>query len=77
MTIEAGETYIFTKTGNEVVSIAPAATYRGQAMWEVERPSGEAAGKRVEVPARALVGPTELHAEELKLYGEENGRTRI
>ncbi|WP_402721307.1 hypothetical protein [Janthinobacterium rivuli] len=55
MTIEAGKTYFFTKSGNEVRAIAPTTPYRGQAMWEVERTGGVSAGKRMDVPARALV----------------------
>ena len=55
MTIEAGKTYFFTKSGNEVRAIAPTTPYRGQAMWEVERTGGASAGKRMDVPARALV----------------------
>jgi len=55
MTIEAGKTYFFTKSGNEVRAIAPTTPYRGQAMWEVERTAGASAGKRMDVPARALV----------------------
>ncbi|SIR80908.1 hypothetical protein SAMN05880566_12347 [Janthinobacterium sp. TND4EL3] len=55
MTIEAGKTYFFTKSGNEVRAIAPTTPYRGQAMWEVERTDGASAGKRMDVPARALV----------------------
>ena len=55
MTIEAGKTYFFTKSGNEVRAIAPTTPYRGQAMWEVERADGASAGKRMDVPARALV----------------------
>lgn len=55
MQINAGETYIFTKSGNEVRAIAPAGSYRGLLMWEVERIQGASAGKRMDVPARALV----------------------
>ena len=55
MTIEAGKTYFFTKSGNEVRAIAPTTPYRGQAMWEVERTDGASVGKRMDVPARALV----------------------
>lgn len=55
MTIEAGETYFFTKSGNEVRAIAPTAPYHGLVMWEVERTKGASAGKRMDVPARALV----------------------
>jgi hypothetical protein len=55
MQIEAGKTYIFTKSGNEVRAIAPAGDYQGQSMWEVERTQGSSAGKRLDVPARALV----------------------
>lgn len=55
MTIEAGKNYIFTKSGNEVRAIAPALPYRGVPMWEVERTDGASAGKRMDVPARALM----------------------
>ncbi len=55
MQINAGETYIFTKSGNEVRSIASVGTWRGLPMWEVERTKGVSAGKRMDVPARALV----------------------
>lgn len=54
MEIQAGSTYIFTKSGNEVRVIAPASPYRGLPMWEVERTQGASAGKRMDVPARAL-----------------------
>jgi hypothetical protein len=55
MTIEAGKTYFFAKSGNQVRAIAPTTPYRGLAMWEVERTTGASAGKRMDVPARALV----------------------
>lgn len=55
MQINAGETYFFAKSGNEVRAIAPTTRYRGQPMWEVERTQGAGAGKRMDVPARALV----------------------
>lgn len=55
MCIEAGKHYFFTKSGNKVRTIAPASPYRGLAMWEVERTDGASAGKRMDVPARALV----------------------
>lgn len=55
MTIEAGKTYFCTKSGTEVRTIAQAPRYRGLAMREVERTNGASAGKRMEVPARALV----------------------
>lgn len=55
MAVEAGKTYFFTKSGNEVRAIAPTTSYRGLAMWEVERTTGPSAGKRMDVPARALV----------------------
>jgi hypothetical protein len=55
MAIEAGKIYFFTKSGNEVRAIAPTTPYRGQAMWEVERTAGASAGKRMDVPASALV----------------------
>ncbi|MCL6485665.1 hypothetical protein AKG95_29205 (plasmid) [Janthinobacterium lividum] len=55
MAIEAGKTYFFTKSGNQVRAIAPTTPYRGVAMWEVERTAGASAGKRMDVPARSLV----------------------
>ncbi|MGK5024851.1 DUF1643 domain-containing protein [Janthinobacterium sp. RB2R34] len=45
MAIEAGKTYFFTKSGNQVRTIAPTTPYRGEAMWEVERTAGASAGK--------------------------------
>lgn len=53
--IKAGNTYIFCKSGNEVRAIAPVGHYQGTPMWEVERTQGTSAGKRMDVPARALV----------------------
>lgn len=44
MAIEAGKTYFFTKSGNEVRAIAPTTPYRGIKMWEVERTAGTSAG---------------------------------
>jgi hypothetical protein len=55
MQINIGETYFFSKSGNEVRAVAPAGAYRGLPMWEVERTRGASAGKRMDVPARALV----------------------
>lgn len=55
MKIKAGISYIFTKSGNEVRAIAPTTPYHGLPMWEVERTQGASAGKRMDVPARALV----------------------
>lgn len=55
MKIKAGQTYFFTKSGNEVRAIAPTTRYRGQPMWEVERTQGASTGKRMDVPATALV----------------------
>jgi hypothetical protein len=52
--IEAGTTYLFTKSGNEVRAIWPTTRYQGMAMWEVERVRGASAGKRMDVPAHAL-----------------------
>lgn len=52
--IEPGKSYLFTKSGNKVRAIAPTTRYRGMAMWEVEREDGASAGKRMDVPARAL-----------------------
>lgn len=54
MIIEARKTYFFTKSGNEVRTIAQAPPYRGMEMREVERTNGASAGTRMEVPARAL-----------------------
>ncbi len=54
MKIEAGKTYAFTKSGNEVKALAPTTRYRRQPMWEVERVNGSSAGKRMDVPASAL-----------------------
>ncbi len=54
MAIEAGKTYIFTKSGNEVRAIEPTTPYLGQPMWVVERTQGASAGKQMCVPARAL-----------------------
>jgi hypothetical protein len=51
MSIEAGKAYIFTKSGSTVRAIAPAAPYRSQACWTVER---EDSGKQMTVPACAL-----------------------
>jgi len=53
-TIEAGTSYVFTKSGNEVRAIAPAPHWRGRPMWEVERVAGKSVGKRMDVPASAL-----------------------
>lgn len=55
MQIQAGETYLFLKSGNLVRAITPAGTYQGLALWKVERTQGDSAGKRMNVPARALV----------------------
>lgn len=55
MAIEAGKTYFFTKSGNEVRAVAPTRPCHGLAMWEVERTTGASAGKRMDVPACALV----------------------
>lgn len=55
MTIETGKIYIFMKSGNPVVAIAPTTRYRNQPMWEVERVDGQSAGKRMDVPASALL----------------------
>lgn len=54
MTVQAGKTYTFTKSGNRVRAVAPTTRYRGQPMWEVERVDGRSAGKRMDVPATAL-----------------------
>lgn len=55
MKIEAGKVYIFSKSGNTVLAIQPTTHYRGIKMWEVERTAGASSGKRMDVPARALV----------------------
>jgi len=47
--------YLFTKSGNQVRSIAPAGPYLGKEMWEVERIDGVSKGKRMDVPSQALV----------------------
>ena len=59
MQIEPGKTYFFTKSGSEVRAIAPTTRYRGQPMWEVERTQGASTGKRMDVPATALVANLE------------------
>lgn len=53
--ITTGETYIFTKSGNEVRAIAPTAPYHGQACWVVARTKGQSAGKEMTVLAASLV----------------------
>lgn len=64
MTIEAGKTYFFTKSGNEVRAVAPTTPYRGLAMWEVERTTGASAGKRMHnSETRAELLPTKRLAE--------------
>ncbi|MQA40614.1 hypothetical protein [Rugamonas aquatica] len=55
MDIVQSKLYYFTKSWNQVRTIAPAPAYRGQAMWAVERTAGANAGKRMDVPASALV----------------------
>jgi len=55
MTIEAGKTYIFTKSGNEVRAIEPTAPYLAHPMWIVDRAQGASAGKQMCVPTHALV----------------------
>lgn len=52
--VNPGDTYVFTKSGNEVRAIAPTTRWRGRPMWEVERVSGASAGKRMDVPQDAL-----------------------
>ncbi len=52
--IKIGSLYVFTKSGNTVRAIAPTTRYRNMPMWEVERVSGASAGKRMDVPERAL-----------------------
>lgn len=53
--VEAGKTYFFTKSGNEVRVIARAEPHLGLACWAVERTRGVSAGKQMIVPERALV----------------------
>jgi hypothetical protein len=52
--IIAGQTYFFTKSGNEVRAVEPAQPYRGQPCLSVVRTLGISAGKGMIVPARAL-----------------------
>lgn len=59
MTIEAGKTYIFSKSGNEVRAVAPDLPNLGLEAWEVERTQGASAGKRMIVLARTLVPHTD------------------
>jgi hypothetical protein len=47
--------YFFTKSGNQVRTIAPAEPIDGQPCWTVERTTGSSKGKQMIVPARALV----------------------
>lgn len=60
--VEAGHVYVFTKSGNRVRAIAPTTRHRNMPMWEVERVDGKSAGKRMDVPERALVVESELLA---------------
>lgn len=53
--IAVGKTYFFTKSGNQVRVIEPSSPYKGQPCWTVERTNGRSAGKRMIVPAKALV----------------------
>lgn len=53
--VSIGETYVFTKSGNTVRVIARAGQYAGKPMMEVERTDGASRGKRMDVPAEALV----------------------
>lgn len=55
MKIEANKPYFFTKSGNEVRTVEPAAPYQGQPCWTVERTQGASAGKQMIVLERALV----------------------
>ena len=57
MLIEQGVTYIFVKSGNRVRAIAPVEPCFGEPTWQVERTEGASAGKRMLVPASALVIP--------------------
>lgn len=51
--MKAGDTKMFTKSGNQVRLVEPA----GQCDWVVERTKGASKGKRMICPARALVEP--------------------
>lgn len=53
--IEAGQTYIFSKSGNQVRALEKSASHQGVPCWCVERVSGASAGKRMIVPERALI----------------------
>lgn len=53
--ITSGETYIFTKSGNEVRAIAPTTPFKGQACWVVARTKGASAGKEMTVSATSLM----------------------
>lgn len=55
MRIEQDALYFFIKSGNQVRAIARADPYMGQPCWTVERTLGASAGKRMIVPASALV----------------------
>lgn len=59
MPIKPNEPYIFTKSGNEVRTVAPADPHRGLPCWLVERTSGASTGKQMIVLERALA--TELN----------------
>ena len=55
MKIEPGKTYRFTKSGRLVRTVVPSEPYCGQATWTVERVDDAGVGKRMTVPARALL----------------------
>lgn len=63
MTIEMDKLYIFTKSGNEVRTIAPDEPYMKKPCWLVERTQGASAGKQMIVPESALMPPEEFAAQ--------------
>lgn len=54
MKIKIGETYIFTKSGNEVRVIEPSGKSKGVKLWTVERVAGASRGKQMVVTEEAL-----------------------
>jgi hypothetical protein len=54
MSVEAGKSYVFSKSGSLVRALKPSAPYLGQPCWTVERTDGSSAGKQMLVPASAL-----------------------
>jgi hypothetical protein len=61
--IEAGKTYVFTKSGNEVKALEKSKPYMGKECWTVERTKGASAGKRMVVPRIALVSVESFAAQ--------------